>query len=46
MNARLSTFYWGVQQCRSTTEPKKAGKSQNNLNAFSKVQEISDRKSH
>ena len=32
----------GVQQCRSTTVPKKAGEFQNNLNAFSKEREITD----
>ena len=30
----------GVQQCRSTTVPKKVGKFQNNLHAFSKEREI------
>ena len=31
-----------VQQCRSTTVPKKAGKFQNNLNAFYKEREVTD----
>ena len=35
-------LYGGVQQCRSTTVPKKAGKFQNNFNAFSKEREITD----
>ena len=35
-------FDGGVQQCRSTTVPKKAGKFQNNLRAFSKEREIID----
>ena len=35
-------FIGGVQQCRSTTVPKKAGKFQNNFNAFSKEREITD----
>ena len=34
--------YGGVQQCRSTTAPKKAGKTQNYLHAFSKEREITD----
>ena len=32
----------GVQQCRSTTVPKKAGNFQNNLHAFSKERESTD----
>ena len=32
----------GVQQCRSTTVPKKTGKFQNNYNAFYKEREITD----
>ena len=32
----------GVQQCRNTTVPKKAGNFQNNLHAFSKERENTD----
>ena len=44
MNAEVSLRGGGggVQHCRSTTVPEKAGEFQNNLNAFSKEREVTD----